>query len=176
MASDIKTSHLCCLSAALVFDTTSPSAKACAAGTGSVGRSSEPHRSWLHCVMGVSPPRGSLPAALLACGWDWAEVSLSLTESLRYSLPSAVLWTDGPAWHLIWPSLIDVGQPGCQNRTEKYGCLRLQPCAVHLQVVLAHPPASLALVQRAPSGRYSDDRIFDFQSTQREKVPSLRRQ
>lgn len=42
MASDIKTSHLCCLSAALVFDTTSPSAKACAAGTGSVGRSSEP--------------------------------------------------------------------------------------------------------------------------------------
>jgi len=30
MASDIKTSQLCCLSAALVFDTTSPSAKACA--------------------------------------------------------------------------------------------------------------------------------------------------
>ena len=146
--------HICVVSDAPVFDTTSPG-----------DRATDLDRSWLHRVMGVSPPRGSLPAALLACGWDWAEVSLSLTESLRYSLPSAVLWTDGPAWHLIWPSLIDVGQPGCQNRTEKYGCLRLQPCAVHLQVVLAHPPASLALVQRAPSGRYSDDRIFCFQGT-----------
>ena len=135
-------------------------------------RATDLNRSWLHCVMGVSPPRGSLPAALLACGWDWAEVSLSLAESLRNSPPQAVLWTDGTARHLIWPSLIDVGQPGCQNRTEKYGCLRLQPCAVHLQVVLAHPPASLALVQRAPSGRYPDGRIFDFQRT-REETPSL---
>lgn len=87
---------------------------------------------------------------------------MSLTESLRNSLPSAVLRTDGTARHLIWPSLIDVSQPGCQNRTKKYGCLRSQPYAVHLQVVLAHPPESLALFQRAPSGRYSDGRIFSF--------------
>ena len=98
-------------------------------------------------------------------GWDWTEVSLSLTESLRYSLPSAVLRTDGTARHLIWPSLIDVDQPGCQNRTKKYGCLRSQPCAVHLQVVLAHPPESLALFQRVPSGRYSDGWVFGFQGT-----------
>ena len=154
MASDIKTSHLCCLSrAALVFDTTSPSAKACATA------------SW------ESHPREDLsrPPSLLdphsGGGWDWTEVSLSLTESLRYSLPSAVLRTDGTARHLIWPSLIDVGQPGCQNRTEMYGCLRSQPCAVHLQVVLAHPPESLALFQRAPSGRYSDGWVFGFQGT-----------
>ena len=106
------------------------------------------------------PP--SLRDPHLGGGWDWTEVSLSLTESLRYSLPSAVLRTDGTARHLIWPSLIDVGQPGCQNRTEMYGCLRSQPCAVHLQVVLAHPPESLALFQRAPSGRYSDGWIFSF--------------
>ena len=164
MASDIKTSHLCCLSLLRSYSTLLPQAQKPVPPAPAL-QGNHLNRSWLHCVMGVSPPRGSLPAALLACGWDWAEVSLSLTESLRYSLPSAVLWTDGPAWHLIWPSLIDVGQPGCQNRTEKYGCLRLQPCAVHLQVVLAHPPASLALVQRAPSGRYSDDRIFCFQGT-----------
>ena len=46
-----------------------------------------------------------------------------------------------------------------------YGCLRSQPCAVHLQVVLAHPPESLALFQRAPSGRYSDGWVFGFQGT-----------
>ena len=83
-------------SCAPVFDTTSPGVRA-----------TDLDRSWLHCVMGVSPPRGSLPAALLACGWDWAEVSLSLAESLRNSPPQAVLWTDGPARHLIWPSLIE---------------------------------------------------------------------
>ena len=88
--------HSCVVSYAPVFDTTSPG-----------GRATDLDRSWLHCVMGVSPPRGSLPAALLACGWDWAEVSLSLAESLRNSPPQAVLWTDGPARHLIWPSLIE---------------------------------------------------------------------
>ena len=78
--------HSCVISYAPVFDTTSPG-----------GRATDLDRSWLHCVMGVSPPRGSLPAALLACGWDWAEVSLSLAESLRNSPPQAVLWTDGSA-------------------------------------------------------------------------------
>src|SRR5699024_9061089 len=107
--------HSCVISYAPVFDTTSPG-----------GRATDLDRSWLHCVMGVSPPRGSLPAALLACGWDWAEVSLSLAESLRNSPPQAVLWTDGSAWHLIWPSLMQ---------------------GLSAQVVLAHPPASLAPVK-----------------------------
>lgn len=132
--------HSCVISYAPVFDTTSPG-----------GRATDLDRSWLHCVMGVSPPRGSLPAALLACGWDWAEVSLSLAESLRNSPPQAVLWTDGSAWHLIWPSLMQ---------------------GLSAQVVLAHPPASLALFQRAPSGRYPDDWIFSLQRT-REETPSL---
>ena len=124
--------HICVVSYAPVFDTTSPG-----------DRATDLDRSWLHCVMGVSPPRGSLPAALLACGWDWAEVSLSLTESLRYSLPSAVLWTDGPAWHLTWPSLT-VGTGKEQIR--KNNGLFLCAASFRLQVVLAHPPVSLAPV------------------------------
>ena len=91
-------------SAALVFDTTSPSAEP--ANTMLAHRAISLNHGWLHRVMGISPPAGSLSAALLACVWDWTEVSLSLMESLRYSLPQAVFWTDGPAWHLIWPSLI----------------------------------------------------------------------
>ena len=75
------------------------------------------NRGWLYRVMGLSPPAGSLPAALLVCSRDWTEVSLSLTESSRYSLPSAVLWTDGPAWHLIWPSLIE--ELGQADKTEQ---------------------------------------------------------
>ena len=95
MASDIKTLHLCCLSDALVFDTTSPSAEP--ADVMLDHRAINLNRGWLHRVMGISPPAGSLSAALLACVWDWTEVSLSLMESLRYSLPQAVLWTNGPA-------------------------------------------------------------------------------
>lgn len=64
MASDIKTSQLCCLSAALVFDTTSPSAEPAYATP--VHRAIGLNRGWLHRVMGVSPPAGSLSAALIA--------------------------------------------------------------------------------------------------------------
>ena len=163
MASDIKTLHFCCSSAALVFDTTSPSAKACAAGTGSVGRSSEPQLASLRHGR-LTPARispGCPPCLRLGLGR-----SIIVPDGVVAKQPATGCFVDG--WtrlHLVWPSLIDVGQPGCQNRTEKYGCLRLQPCAVHLQVVLAHPPASLALVQRAPSGKYPDDRVFCFQGT-----------
>ena len=112
--------HSCVVSYAPVFDTTSPG-----------GRATDLDRSWLHCVMGVSPPRGSLPAALLACGWDWAEVSLSLTESLRNSPPQAVLWTDG---YRSAPFLAVFDA-------------ELYPA----QVVLAHPPASLQPSSRRAS-------------------------
>ena len=95
MASDIKTPHLCCLFDALEFDTTPPSAEP--ADVMLDHRAINLNRGWLHRVMGISPPAGSLSAALLACVWDWTEVSLSLMESLRYSLPQAVLWTNGPA-------------------------------------------------------------------------------
>ena len=174
MASDIKTLHFCCSSAALVFDTTSPSAKARVIDTGLLGRPSEPQLASLRHGR-LTPARispGCPPCLRLGLGR-----SIIVPDGVVAKQPATGCFVDG--WtrlHLVWPSLIDVGQPGCQNRTEQYGCLRLQPCGEHLQVVLAHPPASLALVQRAPSGRYSDDRIFDFQSTQREKVPSLRRQ
>ena len=114
----------------------------------------------------ASHPREDLSRlpSLLAAGTG-AE-SIIVPDGVVAKQPATGCFVDG--WtrlHLVWPSLIDVGQPGCQNRTEQYGCLRLQPCAVHLQVVLAHPPASLALVQRAPSGKYPDDRVFCFQGT-----------
>ena len=64
MASDIKTLHLCCLSDALVFDTTSPSAEP--ANTMLAHRAISLNNGWLHRVMGISPPAGSLSAALLA--------------------------------------------------------------------------------------------------------------
>ena len=47
-------------SAALVFDTTSPSAKACATGTGSVGRPSEPRLA--------SPRHGTLTPGRISAG------------------------------------------------------------------------------------------------------------
>ena len=62
--------------------------------------------------------------------------SIIVPDGVVAKQPATGCFVDG--WtrlHLVWPSLIDVGQPGCQNRTEQYGCLRLQPCAVHLQVI-----------------------------------------
>ena len=143
--------HSCVVSYAPVFDTTSPG-----------DRATDLDRSWLHCVMGVSPPRGSLPAALLACGWDWAEVSLSLTESLRNSPPQAVLWTDGPAWHLIWPSLIDVGQLGCQRRTKNVWVSSSATLRCASTGGLGASSSVACPGQGAPSGKYPDDRIFSF--------------
>ena len=68
MASDIKTLHFCCSSAALVFDTTSPSAKARVIDTGLLGRPSEPQLASLR--HGSSTPRQDLcrPPSLLEAG------------------------------------------------------------------------------------------------------------
>ena len=153
MASDIKTSHLCCLVCACI-------------------RHYFPRRQGNRSGPQLASPRhGRLTPARISPGCPPC-LRLGLGRSIIVpggvvaKQPATGCFVDG--WtrlHLVWPSLIDVGQPGCQNRTEQYGCLRLQPCAVHLQVVLAHPPASLALVQRAPSGKYPDGRIFGFQGT-----------
>ena len=153
MASDIKTSQLCCLICACIRHYF-PRRQ---------GNRSGPQLASLRHGR-LTPARispGCPPCLRLGLGR-----SIIVPDGVVAKQPATGCFVDG--WtrlHLVWPSLIDVGQPGCQNRTEQYGCLRLQPCAVHLQVVLAHPPASLALVQRAPSGRYSDDRIFCFQGT-----------
>ena len=70
IASDIKTSHLCCLSLALVFDTTSPSAKACATGAGSVGRPSEPRLA--------SPRHGTLTPGRISVGRPHCLIPISV--------------------------------------------------------------------------------------------------
>ncbi len=153
MASDIKTSHLCCLRCACI-------------------RHYFPRRQGNRSGPQLASPRhGRLTPARISPGCPpclrlGLGRSIIVPDGVVAKQPATGCFVDG--WtrlHLVWPSLIDVGQPGCQNRTEQYGCLRLQPCAVHLQVVLAHPPASLALVQRAPSGKYPDDRVFCFQGT-----------
>ena len=116
MASDIKTPHLCCLFDALEFDTTPPSAEP--ADVMLVHRAINLNRGWLHRVMGISPPAGSLSAALLACDWDWTEVSLS-------------------SFHVIalHPAT------GCFQRTvfARYHILRFQWSLTATVVVFAHP-------------------------------------
>ena len=153
MASDIKTSQLCCLICACI-------------------RHYFPRRQGNRSGPQLASPRhGRLTPARISPGCPpclrlGLGRSIIVPDGVVAKQPATGCFVDG--WtrlHLVWPSLIDVGQPGCQNRTEMYGCLRSQPCAVHLQVVLAHPPASLALVQRAPSGKYPDDRVFCFQGT-----------
>ena len=137
--------HSCVVSYAPVFDTTSPGNRA------TIWTAAGSTASWeSHPREDLSRPP-SLRGPRFTGGWDGTEVSLSLTESLRYSPPQAVLWTDGSARHLVWPSWMQTQSA---------------------QVVLAHPPASLALVQRAPSGRYPDHRVFGFQGPQ-EETPSL---
>lgn len=97
---------------ALVFDTTSPSAGDCATGISSIGRPSEPrlasprHGTLTPGRISVGPP--SLLDPHFGGGCDWTEVSLSLAESLRYSLPQAVFWTDGPACTLF--GIVDRGE------------------------------------------------------------------
>ena len=85
---------------------------------------SEPH---LACVTGVSPLRGSLRAAPIANRCGWTGVSLSLTLSLRYSLPSAVSRSDGPALHLPWPSFMRVAPHRWSSRIPR--CR--SPCSSH---------------------------------------------
>ena len=55
--------------------------------------------------MGLSPRPGSLAAALLACVWDWTEVSLSPHLSSRSTPPQGVY---GEAGSLV-PSVCDLG-------------------------------------------------------------------
>ena len=68
---------------------------------------------WLGRLTGLPPPAGSLPAVLLACGWDWAGVLLFDRGSWRNSPPQAVFWTDVIALHLRWPYLISTNRIRC---------------------------------------------------------------
>ena len=70
IASDIKTSHLCCLSLALVFDTTSPSAGDCATGISSIGRPSEPRLA--------SPRHGTLTPGRISVGRPHCLIPISV--------------------------------------------------------------------------------------------------
>ena len=164
MASDIKTLHLCCLSDALVFDTTSPSAEP--ANTMLAHRAISLNHGWLHRVMGISPPAGSLSAALLA--WSPFRWGLGLDGSII--VPDGIIaiqlaigcFMNG--WTRLAPYLAVVDRRFCSRAFELFFSkhfLRVDP--QHLQVVLAHPPKSLAPGQGAPAGKYSDNRIFSFQ-------------
>lgn len=133
MASGIKTFRdLHVLIDMLVFDTTSPSTRATAwtAAGFTASRGSHPHED-------LSRPPSLLDPRITG-GWDWTGVSLSLTESLRTQ--PATGWFSG-GWDRYAPYLavVDAGCPA--------------------QVVLAHPPASLAPLG-ASSGRYPGHRIF----------------
>ena len=139
MASDIKTSHLCCLSAALVFDTTSPSAKACAAGTGSVGRSSEPQLASLRHGR-LTPARispGCPPCLRLGLGR-----SIIIPDGVIAKQPATGCFVDG--WTRLAPYLavFDAG----------FVCTG----GLGASSSVAGPG------QGAPSGKYPDGRIFDF--------------
>ena len=68
--SDIKTSHSCCLSLALVFDTTSPSAGDCATGISSIGRPSEPRLA--------SPRHGTLTPGRISVGRPHCLIPISV--------------------------------------------------------------------------------------------------
>ena len=70
IASYIKTSLLCCLSLALVFDTTSPSAGACAIGISSIGRPSEPRLA--------SPRHGTLTPGRISVGRPHCLIPISV--------------------------------------------------------------------------------------------------
>ena len=89
-------------------------------------------------ITGVSPLRGSLRAAPIACVCGWAGVSLCTDGVIAKQLARAVLGWIGTAGHLIWPSLI--------TETEF--------TAIHLllQVVLAHPPHRFPVSYAGPSG------------------------
>ena len=159
MASDIKTSQLCCLICACIRHYF-PRRQ---------GNRSGPQLASLRHGR-LTPARispGCPPCLRLGLGR-----SIALTESLRNSLPQAVLWTDGPAWHLIWPSLIE-GVPGSFAKLN-------EKCAGDFVCSLCRTStgglgASSSVAcpsQGAPSGKYPDDWIFCFQRT-REETPSL---
>ena len=80
------------------------------------------NRGWLHRVMGVSPPAGSLSAALLA--WSPFRWGLGLDGSII--VPDGVVaiqlaigcFVDGRIRLAPYLAVVDrCGQPGCKNRT-----------------------------------------------------------
>ena len=78
-------------------------------------------------ITGVSPLRGSLRAAPIACVCGWAGVSLCSDGVIAKQLARAVLGWMGTAGHLIWPFFIRV---------------------FSAQVVLAHPPYRFPFLTR----------------------------
>lgn len=118
MASEIKTFRsLLLVLSALVFDTTSPRAKGDCLKSG-----------WLGRVMGVSPLRGSLAAALLAC-FPYRELGLD------GSIPRQGSWRNQPATGWFWDGW---------DRWAPYLAV-IYTGTVPVQVVLAHPPSALGL-------------------------------
>ena len=78
-------------------------------------------------ITGISPLRGSLRAAPIACVCGWAGVSLCSDGVIAKQLARAVLGWMGTAGHLIWPSFMRV---------------------FSAQVVLAHPPYRFPFLTR----------------------------
>ena len=77
-------------------------------------------RTALARITGISPLRGSLRAAPIACGCGWAGVSLSDCRrgSMRNSPPQAVLWTDGyrsAPFLAVFDAGICTGGPGASS-------------------------------------------------------------
>ncbi len=89
-------------------------------------------------ITGISPLRGSLRAAPIACVCGWAGVSLCSDGVVAKQLATAVFVWMGTAGHLIWPSFI---------RT------------LSAQVVLAHPTDRFPVFRRVRQGTYSSRRI-----------------
>ncbi len=93
---------------------------------------------WLIRIMGLSPPAGSLSAALIACDGlvtartvTGRKYHCRLTRSLQGRLPQPAFWRMSTALHLIWPFFM-----GSADKEQKS---LLSFSAVSPQVVLAHP-------------------------------------
>ena len=126
---------------------------------------------WLGRIMGISPPPGSPPAALIACSLKGAMTGQKyhgrLTGSLRDRLPRPVSRSDG---YRFAPYLAVFDRHGQKRANEKISDFAfLTAC---LQVVLAHPPESLCRI-RLHQLTYSGQRIFSFQRAggQKRKSP-----
>lgn len=93
----------------------------------------------------ASPLHGTLTPGRISVGrplsGSWTGVSLSLTESSQNSLPPAVSRTDGNRWApYILAALMELF----------WGDLSTSYVSPFPQVVLAHPPASLASFVKRP--------------------------
>ena len=161
MASDIKTSQLCCLICACIRHYF-PRRQ---------GNRSGPQLASLRHGR-LTPARispGCPPCLRLGLGR-----SIIVPDGVIAKQPATGCFVDG--WTRLAPYLavVDRGSilQSCKKERKNVQMTSFAVSAGPLQVVLAHPPASLALIQRAPSGKYPDDRIFNFQRT-REGTPSL---